>query len=163
MILLHDNREVFLASLRWDIERLIRKANRQGMELCVRINGTSDLPWIAQTMAREYPTVKFYDYTKLPKPELRMLPNYHIVFSYSGRNLEETLRLMALGVNVAVVFNRSKGESLPETWNGRPVVDGDLNDLRFLDPAGVVVGLRPKGPRALKAAKAGSSPFIVFA
>jgi hypothetical protein len=162
-LLLHKDRELFLACLRWDIERLLRKAKRKGMKLCVRINGTSDLPWIAVQMASEYPEVIFYDYTKLPQPELRMRPNYRIVFSHSGRNLEETLRVMALGVNVAVVFNRSKGEALPETWNGRPVIDGDLNDLRFLDPVGVVVGLRPKGPRALKAAKAGNSPFIVLA
>jgi hypothetical protein len=26
------------------------------------------------------------------------------------------------------------------------VVDGDTTDLRFLDPAGVIVGLRAKGP-----------------
>ena len=34
---------------------------------------------------------------------------------------------------------------LPETWNGRPVIDGDLSDLRFLDSRGVIVGLKAKG------------------
>jgi hypothetical protein len=34
---------------------------------------------------------------------------------------------------------------LPETYLGRPVIDGDEHDLRFLDPSGVVVGLRAKG------------------
>jgi hypothetical protein len=28
---------------------------------------------------------------------------------------------------------------------GKPVVDGDETDLRFLDPKGVIVGLKAKG------------------
>lgn len=35
---------------------------------------------------------------------------------------------------------------LPKTFWGHPVVDGDLSDLRALDPGGVVVGLRFKTP-----------------
>jgi len=31
------------------------------------------------------------------------------------------------------------------TMFGHPIIDGDEHDLRFLDPAPVVVGLRPKG------------------
>jgi hypothetical protein len=31
------------------------------------------------------------------------------------------------------------------TYEGFPVIDGDVNDLRFLDPKGVVVGLKAKG------------------
>jgi len=42
---------------------------------------------------------------------------------------------------VAVVF----GKVLPATFLGVPVVDGDAHDLRFLNPGGVVVGLRAKG------------------
>ena len=34
---------------------------------------------------------------------------------------------------------------LPSTWNGFEVVNGDENDLRFLDKQGVVVGLIEKG------------------
>jgi hypothetical protein len=39
-----------------------------------------------------------------------------------------------------VAFNR-----LPETYLGLPVIDGDQSDLRFLDPQGVIVGLKAKG------------------
>jgi hypothetical protein len=35
--------------------------------------------------------------------------------------------------------------TLPSTWLGFPVIDGDRHDARFLDPAGVIVGLRAKG------------------
>jgi hypothetical protein len=44
------------------------------------------------------------------------------------------------GGNVAAVFR-----VVPPFSFSVPVVDGDLSDLRFLDPAGVVVGLKAKG------------------
>jgi hypothetical protein len=34
---------------------------------------------------------------------------------------------------------------LPETFHGLKVIDGDKDDLRFLDPKGVIVGLIAKG------------------
>ncbi|MGA1037994.1 MAG: hypothetical protein ACO3VQ_09310, partial [Ilumatobacteraceae bacterium] len=37
-----------------------------------------------------------------------------------------------------------RGAPLPQFYHGIPVVDGDIDDLRFLDPAGVIVGLRFK-------------------
>ena len=51
---------------------------------------------------------------------------------------------------MAVVFATRKGNDLPATWaapwgDTYTVVDGDAHDLRFLDPAGVIVGLRGKG------------------
>jgi len=49
------------------------------------------------------------------------------------------------GGNIAVVFDTKKGEELPLFFWGRPVVDGDKTDLRFLDANNVVVGLRSKG------------------
>jgi hypothetical protein len=96
-------------------------------------------------MARAFPEVQFYDYTKHPKPWLRTLPNYHLTFSHSGHNVADCLEALQHGINVAVVFSTRRGEPLPETWNGSPVIDGDLHDCRFLDSAGVVVGLRAKG------------------
>ncbi len=55
------------------------------------------------------------------------------------------MRHLQQGFNVTVVFAVKKGEPLPKTWNGYRVIDGDIHDLRFLDPEGVVVGLRAKG------------------
>jgi hypothetical protein len=49
-------------------------------------------------------------------------------------------RILDKGGNVAVVF---RGE-LPTSYLGFPVVNGDVNDLRFLDPKGVIVGLVEK-------------------
>jgi hypothetical protein len=139
--------EAFIASLRYDIAALERKAERLGLIPCVRVNGTSDLPKLARQMAGEFPTVQFYDYTKIPRPWQRTLPNYHLTFSLDGMdsNLTDTLDALKHGVNAAVVFDTRKGQSLPTTWMGYRVIDGDLSDLRFHDTAGVVVGLRAKG------------------
>jgi hypothetical protein len=154
--LLHANRTQFLEFLRYDIGRLIRRARKLGLTPAVRLNGTSDLPWLSLQMSNEFPDVQFYDYTKLPKPYLRTRPNYAITFSYSGHNIAETMGALAHCVNVAVVFDTRKGQPLPEFWNGYRVVDGDMHDLRFLDARGVVVGLRAKGK-----ARNQDSAFIV--
>ena len=45
-------------------------------------------------------------------------------------------------------------DKLPKKFQGRRVIDGDQHDLRFLDPAGVIVGLIAKGS-AKKAAAGG--------
>jgi hypothetical protein len=157
--------EMFLEFLRHDVRKLINRAAKLGFKPCVRVNGTSDIPKIAMLLAREFPQVMFYDYTKIPKPYLRMRPNYHITFSYSGENIAETLDALQHGVNASVVFQVKKGKPLPESWNGYRVIDGDLHDLRFIDrelmlpgETALIVGLRAKG-----IAKKQTSPFIVLA
>jgi hypothetical protein len=161
-----SDQEKFIDSLRYDIERILRKAKRTGMKPAFRINGTSDIPKLAQMMAKEYPEVQFYDYTKIPRPWQRQLPNYHLTFSRSENNDHHAKEALANGVNVAVVFSAKKGEPLPTTWWGYPVIDGDLHDLRFLDSREndgkpVIVGLRGKG-RARKKQEQ-SDGFVVDA
>ena len=142
---LFRNRPLFLELLASDIVQLVAMANRRNLIPCVRLNGTSDLPWLARTMAKRFPHVQFYDYTKHPRPWLRTLGNYALTFSLSEDNKKHALDALANDINVAVVFNVKRGQPLPSTWEGYPVVDGDLTDLRFLDNTGVIVGLRAKG------------------
>jgi hypothetical protein len=154
---LFDNRAAFLDSLRYDIRALVRKAKREKMKPAVRVNGTSDLPWLALMMAAEFPKVTFYDYTKLSSPWERTRANYHLTFSHSESNAAECLRALEHGINVAVVFDTKRGASLPVEFLGRQVIDGDQHDLRFLDGYhGTVIGLRAKGP-----AKRDVSGFVV--
>ena len=136
-----NDRKAFIADLTADIAQLEREAKSRHMTAAVRINGTSDLPQLALEMARLFPGLQFYDYTKIPQPWKRTLPNYHLTFSFSGENLADCKQALEHGVNVAVVF----AGGLPSEWHGHRVVSGDDNDLRFLDPKGVVVGLTPKG------------------
>ena len=142
---LFADRQNFMQELGKDIASIERKAKRLGLIPCIRVNGTSDLPWLAHAMALQFPEVQFYDYTKHPKPWTRTLPNYHLTFSYSEVNLEDSLDALRHGVNVAVVFGIAKSKPLPEAWQGFPVVNGDETDLRFLDAKGCVIGLHAKG------------------
>ena len=150
------DRTAFEAELDADLARLWRTAARKGLALAVRVNGTSDLPGLARRLAQWWPHVQFYDYTKIERPWERELPNYHLTFSRAERNGIAVTDAMFKGINVAVVFSTRRGQALPETWLGKPVIDGDKHDLRFLDPRGVVVGLRAKG-RARK----DTSGFVV--
>jgi hypothetical protein len=140
-----ENRDTFMFQLAKDIEAAIRKANREGMTPVFRLNGTSDIRWetvpvagFANIMA-VFPNVQFYDYTKLANR--RDLPaNYHLTFSRSESNDVDVTSMLGTDTNVAVVF-----DVLPETWNGRKVIDGTETDLRFLDAKSVIVGLLAKG------------------
>ncbi len=143
--LLVEDREEFLSQLSQDIINVIKKAKREHMTPCFRLNGTSDLAWLGQHFARRFPNTQFYDYTKHPKPWQRTLPNYHLTFSDSETNAVDALYALEHGINVAMVFDTKRGQPLPKTWCNYKVIDGDLSDLRFKDPKGVIVGLRAKG------------------
>lgn len=154
-----EARPEFMAQLYKDLQAVVRKASRQASMAVVRLNGTSDLPWESirfangQTAFEAFPSIQFYDYTKLVSKLARLklspVPNYHVTFSRAENNAENCKRAIALGFNVAVVFSYKDGQ-LPARFAGRPVVDGDTHDLRFLDlkPAdglGAVIALKAKG------------------
>jgi hypothetical protein len=145
---------------------LVNRAERMNLIPVARPNGATDIAWelirvraawaiefpylipfVGKNLMEIFPTVQFVDYTKNPRRFDRPLPaNYSLTFSRSETNLADCIALLNRGVNVAVVF-----ESLPETWNGYAVIDGDKHDLRQLDPKGpigTVIGLLPKGRKA---------------
>jgi len=112
-----------------------------------RPNVASDLRWERfAPAALAIPGVTVYDYTKAPLRH-REGAGYRLTFSVSEReqSVAEALEYLRAGGNAAVVFDTVKGHTLPETWNGFPVLDGDLTDYRPNDPHGAVVGLRAKG------------------
>lgn len=148
----------FVDQLKVDILKALKKATKQGVKLAVRLNGTSDIAWEnllgsnGNTIMQDFPDVQFYDYTKLPG---RKVPsNYHLTVSYSGANDKYSEKVLKSKHNIAVVF-RSK-EAIPAFWNGRKVIDGDRDDLRFLDPSSVIVALYAKGK-----AKKDDTGFVV--
>lgn len=146
-----DQREEFLATLEKDIRLGIKQAEKKGLIPCFRLNGTSDISWEKYGIIEKFPEVQFYDYTKVRNRKVGHLKNYHLTFSKADGN-DMDVRLAANeGMNVAAVFDK-----VPETYIGRRVIDGDETDLRFLDPKGVIVGLKAKGK-----AKKDTTGFVV--
>jgi hypothetical protein len=147
-----EHRAEFLRQMTRDCGALVRAAARRQLSPAARPNGTSDVAWelIAPSLFTDYPMIQYYDYTKIPARMRRYLAgkfpaNYSLTFSRSETNEAECLSVLAKGGNVAVVFAVKKGQPLPATWHGYRVIDGDLSDVRYLDPRNVVVGLRAKG------------------
>ena len=142
--LVWENREAFMDQLTTEIQAHRAKALKNGLKPCVRLNGTSDIQWEKLTpgLFTRFSDVVFYDYTKIAKRFAGDLPaNYSLTFSRAEHNAAEAEAVLKSGGNVAVVF----ADVVPGKYLGRPVVDGDAHDLRFLDPRGVVVGLKAKG------------------
>ena len=134
------------------IETHARRARKNGLVPVVRLNGTSDLPWErlrlndGRTVLETFADLQFYDYTKNAKRAIANAngehpANYHLTFSRAESNQADVNAVVAAGGNVAVVF----AKEIPDLFNGRRVVNGDLDDLRFLDPRDVYVGLKAKG------------------
>ena len=155
----------FLAKLSKEISSSIKSATKKGMKSVFRLNLTSDIAWESvffsedkpRSIFDKFPNVQFYDYTKsfgrMKEFIQGKLPtNYHLTFSRSEHNDKLCRLVLAMGGNVAVVFRNQ----LPKSWHGFAVVNGDDNDLRFLDRQGVVVGLIEKGM-----AKKDESGFVV--
>jgi hypothetical protein len=157
----HADKQGFINRLEKEIASAYKSSQKKGFQLAIRINGTSDLPVETWGLMEKFPDVAFYDYTKVQSRmakflEGKMPANYHLTFSLSENNLTQALAFLSLGGNVAVVFRKGIKEAFPEKHWGFPVVSGDDDDLRYLDPKGVIVGLRTKG----KARKAVASGFI---
>ncbi len=147
------HREAFLDALVKDISALEARAASSNLTPVIRLNGTSDIAWErvgkedAPNVMALFPKIQFYDYTKVVKRAVQAAQdpewpkNYHMTFSRSEDNEEACQMALCRGANVAVVFRKE----LPKQLWGWPVFDGDQNDLRFLDPSPVIVGLKAKG------------------
>ena len=153
-----ENRSAFISQLLNDIVKTIKYAEKKGLIPVFRLNGTSDLSWEkyeileGRNIFQMFPQVQFYDYTKVLGRKVGDIPNYHLTFSNADGNINDVLAAKQAGLNIAVVFRKE----LPKTYLGLPVINGDETDLRFLDPKGVIVGLKAKGK-----AKKDLSGFVV--
>ncbi len=111
---------------------------------CYRLNVLSDLPWelIYPEMFERFARDQFYDYTKVAGRAVP--PNYDVTFSYSGTNWRLCQHELERGQRCAVVFfaRRQEAYPFPRTWRGYDVIDGTTHNFRFMDPGGIIVGLR---------------------
>ena len=124
-----------------EISRHKRRVARCGKILVARVNGTSDLmvPEEArvdgESILDRHPDVRFQDYTKRPikwSGWSKWYPNYYLVRSITerdGPNPEHD-------GNYVVPVDLPRGAPLPKRYMGRPVIDGDVHDLRCADRQG---------------------------
>jgi hypothetical protein len=137
-----QDRDAFVSELKREITNAEKWAKKKGVKLAIRLNGTSDIAWERiSDIIQSFPNVQFYDYTKILNRFRWPLPaNYDLTFSLSETNKTEATEVLKLGGRVAAVF-----ESIPDKWEGYKVINGDNYDARYIDPKGVIVGLKAKG------------------
>ena len=158
--LFQNDQKLFLEILDKDIKKFISDCKKDKTIPCIRLNGTSDIDYERLIDMESYKAI-FYDYTKRPNRLNKKLPkNYYLTVSYSQateryKNIVEEAIKKHSDINVAVVF-RDKNE-IPMFFLDRKVIDGNKDDLRFLDPKGSIVGLYARGEEA----KQDKSGFIV--
>ena len=158
---LHQHRQLAWETMLPQLMAIDRRAKRNSLEIAFRPDITSDKNWdlILPQIFEIFPHWKFYGYTKLRSKITRYLAGKNPViptFSWSDRLLHQSdgsdyaNSILNAGINIAVVFydRATLAGKLPRTFLGRTVIDGDKHDLRFLDPRGVIVGLKPKLPKS---------------
>jgi len=161
------DRQAFADLLTKEISKLYAKAQNTGTQIAVRLNGTSDLDFVAilknrtgidilesyGTTLGAGPGLIFYDYTKLiGKVRKYAGSKYTLTFSYQPGNEADCMEALSLGANVAVVFRKA----LPASYFGAEVVNGDKSDIVMLETSGKILGLKAKGP-----AKKDHSGFVI--
>lgn len=135
------DRDSFMADLVADVEKAIVQARKHGKIAVFRLNGTSDISWEkypvkgARNIFDLFPTVTFYDYTKVLGRKVADFPNYHLTFSRAENNDADVQKALKAGMNVAAVYDR-----IPEG-----MYSADETDLRFLDPNVGMMALKAKG------------------
>lgn len=115
----------------------------------------------------------FYDYTK-NKREYQNLLNefrYHLTFSFDGEsnkiNIDRCFDAMKQNINIASVINYKKKEILPTKFYSKifdinfDCIDGDNDDMRFLDAKNKLVLLRFKKPIGIKYNKKDIEKFTI--
>lgn len=142
------DREEFYIQLANELLKIHDKLINQ--RIAIRLNGTSDIDHLSLLKRYSgidfldpfYSKFLFYDYTKNINVYKKYFgTNYKLTFSKSEINLLQCLEVLKMGGNVAAVF----AGNLPDQWEGIEVINGDESDLRYFDPANVIVGLKAKG------------------
>lgn len=145
--------EEYFKLLNQDLSLLEKYGKDNGMSVYVRLNGTSDLDYLSTNIFNKYEDLKFYDYTKVKNRVFKKLPkNYKLTFSRDENTSEKEIKdIIKTKNNIAIVFDK-----VPTSYLNIPVIEGDLTDLRYEDPRGVIIGLKAKGK-----ARKSTSGFVV--
>ena len=163
------------------ITNFIKLADKRGLIPVIRLNGTSDIPWenikikvnkkvfspsyggyidctVDNNIFELFPGVQFYDYTKYPLNKRTLNNNYDLTYSLAENNWGDAKNYLNNKTGrVSAVFSHN----IPGTYRGYKVINGDNTDLRFLEPKGVIVGLKFKGT-IVDRIKGINSGFVIY-
>ncbi len=140
--------EAFMRMLIFALKKHKDASYKRDLVPYFRFNMLSDIPWelVMPELFDIVKPVRCYDYTKVEGRQEQ--DNYDLTFSFNGHNWKACEREMDRGLGGAVVFWKPK--TIPITdivFRGRKVtVDGNVHDLRPLDPPGALVGLDYRVP-----------------
>lgn len=141
--------------IRGELNAMVRRADKAGDEVRIRIHDSGDFfsaeyleNWLE--IVREFPTVRFYAYTKMVSmiSAIELPDNMRVVFSYGGK---EDRLLDTLDVPKAIVI-KADG-TVPNGY-----VDGSHDD-RYASE-GMSVALRYHGPKS-REWTAGPMPTVI--
>ena len=114
-----------------------------------------------------------YDYTKNKREYQNLFNefNYHLTFSFDGEsnkiNIDRCYEAMEQNINIASVINYKKRDILPTKFYSKifdinfDCIDGDNDDMRFLDAKNKLVLLRFKKPIGIKYNKKDIEKFCI--
>lgn len=148
------DRDAFLDELVGELVSMQSVADQHRMRLAIRLNGTSDILWERELLDGKslfelFPRARFFDYTRTPAPHRKVPGNWNLTFSLADDELSAAVEHLQAGRSVAAVVPDDDIANAPEWFSlGERtiyVVHGDEHDLRFLDPPGSLVLLKPKG------------------
>jgi len=138
-----EDRAAFLDQLHRELFNFTKLCDRTGERGAVRLNVLSDFRWETLGIPQAHPNLLFVDYTKRVARLGKTPDNYRLIFSYSGRTQyrKQFAKALKTSLPIAVVFRGG----LPAKFLGRPVIDGDRDDIANAYATGQIVGLTAKG------------------
>ena len=138
-----EDRAAFLDQLHRELFNFTKLCDRTGERGAVRLNVLSDIRYETWGIPQAHPDLLFVDYTKRAARLGKTPDNYRLIFSYSGRSQhrKQFAKAIKTSLPIAVVFRGG----LPAKFLGRPVIDGDRDDIANAYATGQIVGLTAKG------------------
>ena len=139
-IALYHHTVEFLNTVIHDIFRLAHDLVFDGLELAVRLNSTSDLPFYQvldlEGIARDCKNLShFYDYTKIPTRYKVKSSVYHLTYSVSELTSQKWIDRFD---RVAMVVYKNDHKKLLSEYPD-VFIDGDKHDIRALDTSKYVL------------------------
>jgi hypothetical protein len=144
-VALYHHTELFLTEIVQQLFRLAHNYSFDGVDLAIRLNSTSDLPFHTvidmQALCNDISNLDhFYDYTKIPTRYKVQSEFYHLTYSYSELSKDKWLSRFDRVAVVVSYADKKKLLDIPVTIHDDELfTDGDSHDLRKFDDSKIVL------------------------